>query len=113
MRICHQAYTQLTESIQTLNRIKLGSKDEAVTVVTGLKTIFSKEDLESLLRNAKLYIATFREDESLECGRKYSPNTSLESANAQTKLYIKVNASYPKMQLSHRYDVNLVASRCR
>ena len=53
--------------VQTLNEINRISADDGVMVVTGLKSIFSKNDFEDLLRDAGLRVAVLMDEDSLKC----------------------------------------------
>lgn len=57
----------LPNPVQTLNEIKRVSKEDASIVVTGLKTIFSKEDFEHLLQKAGLHTTTLTDEDSQKC----------------------------------------------
>jgi ubiquinone/menaquinone biosynthesis C-methylase UbiE len=56
----------MPDPVRTLNEVNRIAKPEGAIVVTGLKSIFSREGFEELLRNAGLKIAAL-EDEDLKC----------------------------------------------
>lgn len=53
--------------IQTLREIERVSTDEAVIVVTGLKSIFSRKTFERLLQDAGLRISTLKDEDGIKC----------------------------------------------
>lgn len=53
--------------VQTLKEVERVSRNDAVTVVTGLKRVFSKDGFASLLHKARLDVTVLKDEESLKC----------------------------------------------
>lgn len=53
--------------IQTLKEVERVSRNDAVTVVTGLKRVFSKDGFAGLLRKARLHVTVLKDEENLKC----------------------------------------------